>query len=79
MFSANRLILHSVELPVSMPPNRSVNLVSTAELVRSESIKNGTFVGPQIPQLIKDIKFEEKFNDQEKLAWKCFVSESRDP
>lgn len=37
-------------------------------------IKEGIFVGPQIRQLMKDKTFEEKLNDQEKLAWKCFVN-----
>ena len=33
-------------------------------------IKQGIFVGPQMRELIKDKSFEEKLDEQVKLAWK---------
>ncbi|XP_050322654.1 uncharacterized protein LOC126754589 isoform X2 [Bactrocera neohumeralis] len=85
--SAKRPILHSVELPVPMPPNRSKSENSSPKdgdeflclkenfpKLSEAKIKEGIFVGPQIRQLMKDKSFEKKLNDQEKLAWKCFVN-----
>ena len=42
--------------------------------ISDAKIKEGVFVGPQIRELIKDKIFEERLNDTEKPAWKCFVN-----
>jgi hypothetical protein len=33
-------------------------------------IKEGVFVGPQIRDLIQDVKFEDQLSEVEKAAWK---------
>ena len=38
-----------------------------------EKLKAGVFDGPQIPQLIRDPKFENSMNEVELEAWKAFV------
>ncbi|KAH9631061.1 hypothetical protein HF086_015046 [Spodoptera exigua] len=40
--------------------------------ISDAKIKEGIFVGPQIRELIKDSRFEEKLSDLEKSAWKSF-------
>jgi hypothetical protein len=37
---------------------------------RYAKIKEGVFVGPQIRELIEDIRFEDQLNDVERAAWK---------
>ena len=32
-------------------------------------IKEGVFVGPQIRELIQDVKFEDQLSEMEKAAW----------
>jgi len=33
-------------------------------------IKEGVFVGPQIRELIQDVKFEDQLSEMEKAVWK---------
>jgi len=35
-------------------------------------IKEGVFVGPQIRELIQDIRFEDQLSEMERAAWKSF-------
>jgi hypothetical protein len=35
-------------------------------------IKEGVFVGPQITELIQDIRFEDQLSEVERAAWKSF-------
>jgi hypothetical protein len=35
-------------------------------------IKEGVFVGPQMRELLQDIKFEDQLSGVEKAAWKSF-------
>lgn len=79
-------ILHSAELPVPMLPNRPHNqdprcvyLKVKFSKLNKAKIKEEIFVSPQIRQLVKDKSFEEKLNDQEKLASKCFVNVVQNP
>jgi hypothetical protein len=36
--------------------------------------KEGLFVGPEITELIQDIKFEKQLSEVEKVAWKSLIN-----
>ena len=38
--------------------------------ISDAKIKEGVFVGPQIRDLIQDVKFEDELSEVEKAAWK---------
>ena len=40
--------------------------------ISNPKIKEGVFVGPQITELIQDVKFEDQLSEVEKAAWKSF-------
>ena len=49
--------------------------LSTVFLGRSAAkLKEGIFVGPQIPEVLKDTDFEELLNLKELRAWEAFKS-----
>jgi hypothetical protein len=40
--------------------------------ISNAEIKEGVFVGPQIRELIQNVKFEDQLSELEKAAWKSF-------
>ena len=48
-------------------------LCSTFLGVSTEKIEAGTFNGPQIRQLIKDLLFDSQMKEKERAAWTAFV------
>jgi hypothetical protein len=47
-------------------------LKNTFPRISDAKIKAGVLVGPQVRELIKDIKFEDQLSELEKAAWKSF-------
>ena len=41
-------------------------------MISHTKIKVGVFVGPQIKELIQDIKFDDQLSEVEEAAWKSF-------
>ncbi|GFG37707.1 hypothetical protein Cfor_11784 [Coptotermes formosanus] len=42
--------------------------------ISNAKIKEGVFVGPQIRELIQNVKFEDQLSEVVKAAWKSFKS-----
>jgi hypothetical protein len=49
-----------------------VHLKNTFPTISDVKIKEGVFVGPNIGELIQDVKFANQLSEVEKSAWKSF-------
>jgi len=45
-------------------------LKNTSPKISNAKIKEGVFVGPQIREIIQDVKFEDQLSELEIAAWK---------
>jgi len=49
-----------------------MDLKNMFSMISDAKIKVGVFVGPQIKELIQDIKSEDQLSEVEEAAWKSF-------